>query len=394
MWNYDEHWVTTVMGPLFASRYQQAGRIIGDDPQYAAWPSRTIFDICNGLTPDASLAKHDAELCQALGLAPSFPPAPTRDALGNVLIGFQGVTAHTTQYGAFPMFGPETTTLNDADLIAYCEDLLDAGFTHGEIAVSWQYAEPGFQMPVPGRDLSNDLPELCRRLRLMLSYLPSGRHLTGVAVFMAGDGRSLPKNPDGTYPYNDPVGHTYGFEWLMDHAPRIWQSIMAAGLKKYCVPVPGYDGVFYGWGNTGEPDLQPQRVAEFGALMRSVDPDVLLFIEHSTGDLPVGGGADDYAPGGLMENYDGVLSEFDAPVTGDQVWQVVARMARPYTRPPDQPAGDDPNPPMYLQDSPRGRRFYVRYEYRTFDWTRGNVTAEQVAHDRAYLQSLAPGPVC
>lgn len=311
-----------------------------------------------------------------------------------MLIGFQGITAHTAQYGDFPMFGPETTTLNDADLDSYCRDILAAGFTHGEIAVSWQYDEPGFLVPVPGRDLTNDLPELCRRIARMLV-----NGLTGVLVFMAGDGRSLPKNPDGTYPYNDPVGHTYGYEWLIENGPRIWRAIMAAGLNRSCIAVPGYDGVFPGWDNhPGEgPDQMPQRVGHFADVMRAVDPEMLIFLEHGAGWLPLGEGhaIPDFGPGGLMENYDGVLSEFDTNVHNDAVWQIVPRLNPDgYVRPNDQPAGDDPHPPMINVPTARGKRYYSRYEYRTIDWTKGRCVKADVDADRAYLQALGPGPVC
>lgn len=330
----------------------------------------------------------------------SFPPPPTRDALCRVRIPFQGFTARTVQFGEFPAFGPETTTLNDADLVSYCHQILafrdvtGKPFTHAEIAVSWLYAEPGFLMPVPGRDLSNDLPELVRRIRLMIST-----GLTGVALFCAGDGRSRPKNPDGTYPYNDPTGHTYGYEWLMDNFPRIWRAVMAAGLNKYVVPSPGYDGVFYGWGNDGEPDLQPQRVANFGALARSVDPDICLAIEHTPGDIPAGGGEKDFKVGGLMDNYDVILSEYFDPITpgppGGQVWEVEARMNPTYNRPSNQPIDDDPGKhPFYPVDSPRGPRYHVTYEFATRPWTFGWRTADQINNDRTYFTNIGSTIIC
>lgn len=388
MWNYDEHWVSTVMGPLFASRYKQAGRTIGDDPQYAVWPSRTIYDItASGLTPDASLAKHDAELCQALGITPPFPPAPSRDQVCGVRIGFQGVTIQTAQYGAIPAFGPETTTLDDADLTSYCQQMVAAGNTHVEIAVSWMYSEPGYTYPVPGRDLTTDLPELHRRLVLMLG-VPG---VKAVLVFLAGDGRSQPKNPDGTYPYNDPQGHTYGHEWLMDNFPRIGAALF--DLRQYLLFVPGYDGVFYGWGNLPSepptPDLQPQRVIDFGNLFRHVLPDGYLALEHDIGHIPVGEGGADYS--GPLQSYDVILSEFDNwPATGDPTWQIAARMLGPaYVRPSDQPSGDDPHPPFYLgPGTPRGGYFTCAYEFATYPWVRNRISAADVQKGRDYYKAL------
>jgi len=322
-----------------------------------------------------------------------LPPPPTRDQVLAVRVGFQGMTVTTGEYGTFPAFGPETTTLNDADLRSYCQQCKAQGWTHGEIAISWAYNEPGFLMPVPGRDLTQDLPELARRIAIMLETF------TAVVVFLAGDGMSAPQNPDGTYPYNDPVGHTYGYEWLGANFPHIGTYLQTSpygDLTKYCLFVPGYDGVFYGWGIPGEvPDQQPERVVHFGQLFRQVLPDGYLGIEHSTGHIPVGEGGSDWGPDGRMLVYDVVLSEFNWPTTGDQVWQIVGRLISPYHRPPDQPSGDDPNPPFYLgTPNPRGPVFYVPYEYATYQWTRGQVTAQQVETSRQYFRDMGCPNVC
>lgn len=325
-----------------------------------------------------------------------LPPPPTRDQVCRVRIGFQGCTAQTSQYGTFPMFGPETTTLNDDDLDAYCRQILAQGFTHGEIAVSWQYAEPGFLMPVPGRDLSQDLPELTRRVARMLM-----NGLTSVVVFCAGDGRSAPQNPDGTWPYNDPVGYTYGCEWLMANLPRIvaaFQNSVAGDLTKYVAFCPGYDGVFYGWCNLptepAVPDLQPARIQNFGTLFRQVCPDGYLALEHSTGHIPTGEGVGDWKDGGTCGSYDILLSEFDNwPTTGDPTWQIAARTVPDYRRPPDQPAHDDPPPvPDYLAaGSARGPFYSVAYEYATYVWTRGQISAAGVQQGREYYSALGYG---
>lgn len=335
-----------------------------------------------------------------IGLVPSVPPPgvlplppPTRDEALSIRVGFQGETVVTNQFGAFPVFGPETTTLNDADLHAYCGQLASRGWTHGEIAISWQYAEPGFLMPVPGRDLTQNLPELARRITLMLGYFKS------VLIFLAGDGMSA-KPVNGVYPYNDPTGWTYGYEWLCQAFPAIATYLQSGNpygdLTKYCVFVPGYDGVFYGWGPPNEnPDRQPDRVVNFGTIFRQCLPDGHLVIEHSTGKIPVGEGGSDWEVGGRMLVYDGILSEFNWPTTGDQVWQIVGRLNRPYNRPPDQPSWDDPNPPFYLPFSnPRGPIYYIPYEYATYQWTRGQVTAQQVQQSRQYFYNMGCHNVC
>jgi len=357
-----------------------------------------------GLSWDNSKVKHLNEYRDVYGLphvgpVPPPPPGklpvppPSRDEVIAVRAGFQGETVTTSQWGTYPVFGPETTTLNDDDLNAQCSQLASRGWTHGEIAISWQYAEPGFLMPVPGADLTQNLPELARRMVIML------QHFKVVMLFLAGDGRSNPPNTTGPWTYNDPVGHTYGFEWLMANFPRIATYLKSENpygdLTQYTLFMPGYDGVFYGWGNDGEPDLQPQRVVDFGNLFRSVLPNGYLGIEHTPGHIPVGEGDSDWVAGGRMQVYDVILSEFFWPVTGDQVWQIVGRLIHPYHRPADQPAGDDPNPPFYLKDpTPRGPVSYVPFEYATYPWTRGQVTAEQVLQARQYLYNMGCTNVC
>ena len=385
---------------------------INDGGMTSVMSSRAAWDYyVGGLDWETSRTKHLNEYRDHYGLphvGPTPPPpgtlplpAPSRDQVIAVRAGFQGETAVTQQYGTFPVFGPETTTLNDADLHSFCAQLAGRGWTHGEIALSWLYAEPGFLMPVPGRDLSQDLPELARRIVIML------QHFKVVMLFLAGDGLSQPRNAQnqwvGGNQYNDPVGHTYGYEWLMENFPRVasyLQNSPYGDLTKYVLFSPGYDGVFYGWGYAGEvPDQQPDRVVNFGTLFRSLLPNGYLAIEHTPGKIPVGEGGSDWAVGGRMMNYDVVLSEFFywAPgmPAGDQCWQIVARLNRPYNRPANQPSGDDPNPPFYLSnDTPRGPVSYVPFEYATYQWTRGQVTAEQVQALRQEFYAMGCHNVC
>ena len=67
MWTYDESWINARVGPTFLAIYQQAGRLIDDDPRYAVWPSRVLADIYGAnMEPEASLAKHAAECAAQL----------------------------------------------------------------------------------------------------------------------------------------------------------------------------------------------------------------------------------------------------------------------------------------------------------------------------------------
>jgi hypothetical protein len=126
-------------------------------------------------------------------------------------------------------------------------------------------------------------------------------------------------------------------------------------------------------------------------LYRKLQPDGYLAIEHDIGHIPCGEGGDDYAPGGLMQNYDTILSEFDS-VHEDSCWQIVARMVPVYHRPPDQPAGDDPHPPFYLKHgTPRGPYFHVAFEPTiggVYQWCRGQCSLEDVQAVRTYERAM------
>jgi len=337
--------------------------------------------------PDAWVIRDSGII--TIGLDQNLVPItePTRDQVCNVYCGFQGITIHTEQYGDIPAFGPETSSLTDADLISYCAQMKALGFTHVEFDISWQYDEPDYHYPVPGRDLAYNLDEVCRRCALIIN------HGMLIKFSLAGDG--LSKGEPGNRPYNDPQGWTYGYEWLMENLERILTPMMnyqGKNLTKFIQFVPGYDGVFYGWSPDGGevPDRQPDRVIKFGQLFRKILPEGYLGIEHTPGNIPVGEGSNDYKPGGRMDNFDTIYSEYDPwNLHQDSTWQILGRFCRPYNRPPDQPAGDDPNPDYYLLDNSRGKRFYIIYEYKTYRWVRGCPLSEVLEAAR-YLHAMAP----
>lgn len=175
---------------------------------------------------------------------------------------------------------------------------------------------------------------------------------------------------------------------------------------KYGFFMPGYDGVFYGWPN------DQTSIPQWGAIGRSLNPDIYLGLEHDFGHIPLGedGQGGDYKPGGKMKDFDVILGEFptcsprptfnlDAPPneSADSIWQVLGRMIRPYNRPPEQPAHDDPNPPFLLEDSVRGPRVYVAFEtWEPYWWVRidpydPNAVGAQmqlIQRERDYLKEL------
>jgi hypothetical protein len=232
---------------------------------------------------------------------------------------------------------------------------------------------------------------------------------------MAGDGESINDNPQPGE-YNDPGGMTYGRAWLMRHFEEVWTALKGsrgeADLTPWVIPMPGYDGVVPAWQPfTGVNDYVKMA-------RRVVGPDHGLAIELSAGYCVWTGEGNDWAMEDGMR-FDTILQEFHAamgppdPIPAafleangnwkpdpavrnedrapfDQVWQMVGRMVSPYHRPPDQPQNDDGGgAPFHLRGgTPRGPFFYVAWEFDTYRWVRGQVSAMEVNRHRAYLRSL------
>lgn len=162
-------------------------------------------------------------------------------------------------------------------------------------------------------------------------------------------------------------------------------------LTGFCVVFPGYDGIFYGW--------SPAQIQQWAAVARSINPGIMLGIEFNPGHIPLGNGEADYQLGGAMQDFDLVAAEANWPAD-DTSWQIIPRCYRPYFRPPNQPSGDDPNPPFYLIDSPRGPRFFFYMEtWWPYNWVRVNANdSNAVAQAQAGIldvrtQVRAMGPV-
>jgi hypothetical protein len=318
----------------------------------------------------------------------SFPKYPTREQVCNIFCGFQGISILTKQYGWIPAFGPEVGNLDDEDTISYCKQMKELSFTHVELAISWQYDEPDFEYPVPGLDLAYNLEELARRMDLII------RQGMFIKLSVSGDGMSVNDNPSQGQ-YNDPQGWTYGYQWALNNLQRITEFLSdykGHDLTRFTIFVPGYDAVFYGWGIPGEvPDQQPQRVINFGSLFRMLLPHGNLGIEHSTGKIPIGESGIDWTTGGPLDAYDTLLSEYDPfNLHSDNTWQILGRCTRPYNRPSDQPANDDPHPPYIIQACTRGPRFYIMYELLTYLWVRKRCSLQDCNDAYDYFKAMAP----
>lgn len=348
---------------------------------YKPWSGRTFVPV-NGAYEDPQ---------PGIELEPSaipFPSAPSRETICQSTLSFQGLDILTPTFGLLHWFEVLSWSLPQLDRMAIYLAKHDAGDTAAIVDLSAQYCGPTYCYPVPGRDWSRDLYRFRARIcEIIRAGFPN------IWLFLAGDGMS---NPAGGY--NDPVGWTYGFEWLMDHLAEVITSLQplpgallgsddAIDLTKYILFCPGYDAVFYGWTDAD------QRVAEFGRYFRTLLPDGYLAIEHDIGHIPIGNGPSDWAPGGAMQNFDVVFSEFDNQPTpdNDSYWQVAARLLGPaYIRPADQPPDDDPPPaPFYLlHPTPRGPVYAHALEYWAYPFVRGAVTAAEVQDKRRLMRGL------
>lgn len=372
--------------PYYAGIVEEDGRFIirldGPDPVNGTGTNLTIIAPgCKPFYQRGIMQPGEQPVGIALEAGPNpfrkTPSKPTRAQLCGVKLSFQGYTVPTEQYGSLPWFPPALGWLDlPADRRTAYAVHRAAGDTHVNLTLSGQYREPRQAYEnVAGRDFSKDLPLLHDRIAEAVSegFL--------VLLMLAGDGQ-------GSGPgYNDPVGWTYGYQWLMDNFERVYRGL--EDLAPWIAWCPGYDGVVPGWATS--PIYQyPSEVDKWLLHARSiVGSEGALALELSAGYPDWGGSAGNYTtPAG--QGLDTVMSEFPEPLEAnwDQVWQIVGRLNRPYIRPANQPIWDDPHPPYYLAPStPRGPFLYVAWEYDTYGWVRG-MSVNEVNGHRAYLKAL------
>jgi hypothetical protein len=74
-------------------------------------------------------------------------------------------------------------------------------------------------------------------------------------------------------------------------------------LYRYCVVLPGWDGVFYGW--------PLEQIQPWAAKFRAYVAGRHLGLHYSTGHIPLGEGGSDFKPGGRMQDFDLLVGEYD-----------------------------------------------------------------------------------
>jgi hypothetical protein len=311
---------------------------------------------------------------------------------------FQGLTAVTRQYGTFPWFAPILGWLDDTQ---DRRDVLTLHKAAGDglvnLALSSQYNK-GAYAGMTGKDFSRDLGTLHDRITEALDF-----GMTGVALMLAGDGHG-----DGVH-YNDPVGWTYGYEWLMANFERVHDAL--GDLDPWLVYFPGYDGVVPDWA-TKPTYTYPDEVDTWLLHARRIGgAGITLGLELAYGYGHWGGEGGNYtSEAGLC--LDVVAQEFPIAIgppdplpkpwhqmtdaernPWSQVWSMLSHLQRPYFMPQEQiDAGFDVNAPYYLaQATVRGPRRYWVFEYDTYLWGQKAIGPEVVTKHRGALREMC-GP--
>lgn len=311
-------------------------------------------------------------------LQPLFPRPPTRDQVLNVRLTFQGLVAHTQQFGDLPWFEAALPwlTLADRELVYAAKRASTAwpgGDTHCIVALPGGgalYPEPGQPYDQPGfgpLDWTAGNTAIDPQFVALVAEVI--QHGFVPMVFLGGD--------DGETGYTIAVKQLPLVIDALQHAPQ-------GDLTKYAVIIPGWDGVFYGY--------TPEHIHAFGLFFRSLLPDGYLGLEHSTGHIPAGEGPGEWwAPNGPMRPYDLVLSEFNDGQFDGTVWQIAARLlGQAYVWPPDEPVGSDVRPaPNYLRDgSDRGPIVNCAFEFGEYTFVHRGTPPALIDTWRTYFKNI------
>ncbi len=322
--------------------------------------------------PYAELEVDDVTLPPSSAFGP-LPAVPTREQVCGINISLQGLTVNTQQFGNIAWFELwlQCCSLRADREACYVAKRATDHDRHAIVefrrggAVYDEYPFQGFISP----DFESNPALFCD---LIAEIIIVG----GLIPIIVYDG------DNGDNPVD---GHPNAMRQL----PILYNTLKHSkygDLNPYVLKARFWDGVFYG--------SSPENIRDFGTYFRQIDPSGYLAIEHNPGHIPVGEGGNDYQPGGRMDAYDVVVSEFSTGKVphDDTTFQIVGRLNRPYNRPADQPAGDDPSPPFYLVDSPRGPRYYCAFEFGDpagiYWFLRGWTPLSVVLTERQYNRNL------
>lgn len=299
---------------------------------------------------------------QTQQIVPPWPPIPTRAQVIAFQGSMQGLTVQTS-YGLTPYYEGVLAWFNAADRQAIYAAKHAKGDTHCGVGLSGAYKEPDqFYQNFPGMDWTEDLAGLLALL---------------TEVIQAGFFPWVPLAGDGLVP--DPVGLTYGHDWLMANLGRILTALEP--VIPYTLWSPGYDGII-GYNEQQFGPWSPDQVSRYLVKLRQLAPECYSSIEPSAG--PLGGRLPEFLTPAAYDALDCVLNEFNSPPNDDVTWQTADRILGPaFVRPPDMPPDDDPwapsDGPQWRLRTPtsRGMIQAVAFEVCTYEAVRGMPLAEQ-----------------
>lgn len=278
-----------------------------------------------------------------------LPTPPTRVEFLNLNITFQGLVVDCPPYGQMPVFEAALAWMSpECRQNVYTAKHASTawgsnGDTHAIIMLPFGpalYDEPNQPYSAdrfgPLDWTAGDTQISPNLADLVVEVLHNG--FNRILLFEGGDGTS-----DGSgAPYQHAMKE-------LDLIHTALSTSKYGDLTPYVMPIPGWDGVFYGW----EPShtLIPAWVNKCRSLFQYCG------FEDSTGHIPLGEGDQDWVNNGDMRGVDLLLQEFNDDQYDDTIWQIAARQLGPlYHKPAEQPADDDPGSPF----GPNAGQFYFR----------------------------------
>lgn len=330
--------------------------------------------------PSSSLASRlpmDSNSILFLGeTTPPLPPLPTRGQVCQIRSAMQGLMVTLPDYGTLPFFPPLLGWIDAKNRAALYPQLRAANVTHVIICVSGQYKESDTPYAnIDGKDYSKDWPAL---LALVDECVREGFI---VLLKMAGDGQSVVV--DGKYVYNDPVGWTYGHDWLMANLKII--TTLLKDYEGYILYSPGFDGVFAAADGVWTPAQLSDYLLTLRKTRLTCYSDLQFGIPYiSDGD---GGGFYDSPQGQAL---DSVSCEWDYPALtpGDPLNRFCQNSARLLGPKFICLYGCEPGPFYLEKGTPRGPFYANSFETSTFWFIHEEIDEAECLANQATFRSV------
>jgi len=266
------------------------------------------------------------------GPVPVLPAPPSRKQLLEGRFKFQGLQVTLPRFGVMPWWGACWMWLTEderksaaAQLIAQGMEILDIEVPSGRAL----YDEPSqFYSADKFPAIDPSMLEIANAICFAISY-----GFKGVWLFLGGD--------DGQNGYPVAIAQ-------VQDAGSVFGLHPSGDVRKFVVPIPGYDGVWHKPNPSSGTGYDPPQIRQFSLTARA-SGFKYPGIEGGVGYLLCGEGGGNYQPGGAMSAYSLILSEYNDGqfVTGDY-WQIMARyLGKLYIVPSEQKQHDVPGDPLY-----------------------------------------------